>query len=200
MVGPFLASPSTATLRVVDHDIDGRPVPADIARLSVPLTSVVTAEVDETGRTMGLPAEAILLAALGGAIARVIGVGVVAVDLSTDNPALLRCVSTQDISATEILAEVQRTLSAGPRPGAGQPADVLFSCVGAAPFDVDGVVPGHALQLRVYRNDALLHLDWWYDTRRLDQGTVGELAEHFPLALIELTSEASPPMARAFAG
>ena len=32
-------------------------------------------------------------------------------------------------------------------------------------------------------------VDWWYDTRSFDAATVDELAEQFPLALIELTSE-----------
>jgi hypothetical protein len=35
-------------------------------------------------------------------------------------------------------------------------------------------------------------MDWWYDARRLDAATVEELTEQFPLALIELTSEALP--------
>ena len=40
--------------------------------------------------------------------------------------------------------------------------------------------------------DGLVQLDWWYDTRSFDSYTVEELAEQFPLALIELTSEAMP--------
>ncbi len=50
---------------------------------------------------------------------------------------------------------------------------------------------GHALELRVYRTAGLLHLDWWYDTRRLDRRAPSKrCAEQFPVALTELTSEA----------
>ena len=42
----------------------------------------------------------------------------------------------------------------------------------------------------MYRTDGLVQLDWWYDTRSFEPYTVEELAEQFPLALIELTSEA----------
>ena len=49
---------------------------------------------------------------------------------------------------------------------------------------------GHALELRVYRTAGLLHLDWWFDTRRLQPADVKTLAEHFPVALTELTQEA----------
>lgn len=96
--------------------------------------------------------------------------------------------------------------------GAQQPSDIFFSNVGTVPelpsgegpvqFAVDAAMPvretlpglGHALQLRVYRTAGSLRLDWWYDTRRLDRSTVDELAEQFPLALIELTSEAISPI------
>jgi phthiocerol/phenolphthiocerol synthesis type-I polyketide synthase E len=92
----------------------------------------------------------------------------------------------------------------------GSPSDIFFSYVGTLPeppsgegpvqFDIETEMPvretppglGHALQLRVYRIAGLLHLDWWYDSRRLDRSTVEELTEQFPLALIELTSEAIP--------
>jgi hypothetical protein len=54
---------------------------------------------------------------------------------------------------------------------------------------------GHALEVRVYRTgDDLVQTDWWYDTRRLDRYTVEEMTEQFPLALIDLTSDAVPPI------
>ena len=42
-------------------------------------------------------------------------------------------------------------------------------------FDSDMTMPvretipglGHAIELRTYRSGGLLHLDWWYDTRRI---------------------------------
>ena len=62
------------------------------------------------------------------------------------------------------------------------------------PFTVLGLTPGlrHPLELRAYRADGLVQLDWWYDTRSFDSYTVEELTEQLPLALIELTSEAMP--------
>ena len=45
----------------------------------------------------------------------------------------------------------------------------------------------------MHRAGDLLHLDWWYDTARLERYTVEELAEQFPLALIEITSDAAAP-------
>jgi phthiocerol/phenolphthiocerol synthesis type-I polyketide synthase E len=92
------------------------------------------------------------------------------------------------------------------------PSDVFFSYVGAGhelspgepPIELghDPAMPvretppglGHALELRAYRADGLLQLDWWYDTRRIERSTTEELSEQFPLALIELTSEAIPPI------
>ena len=54
---------------------------------------------------------------------------------------------------------------------------------------------GYALAVGVYRSGDLLHMDWWHDFRRLDQGTVAKLTEQFPSALIELTSERLRPPA-----
>ena len=79
------------------------------------------------------------------------------------------------------------------------PAEIFFNYLGAVP-DVSSSQPaseaptrGHALELRVYRTAGVLHLDWWYDTRRFYPSTVEELTEQFPLALIELTSDALGP-------
>ncbi len=73
--------------------------------------------------------------------------------------------------------------------GAARPADIFFSYVGTIPdlpslssedapvqFDADNAMPvreaipglGHAVELRVYRSAGVLHLDWWYDTRRVE--------------------------------
>jgi phthiocerol/phenolphthiocerol synthesis type-I polyketide synthase E len=89
-----------------------------------------------------------------------------------------------------------------------RPPDIFFSYVGTIPelppaegpvqFDMDPAMParemlpglGHALELRVYRSAGLLHLDWWFDTRRLEPATVEELMEQFPVALTELIQEA----------
>lgn len=102
-------------------------------------------------------------------------------------------------------APTARLLSATP------PADIFFSYVGAIPdlaavpsgdapvrFDSDTAMPvreavpglGHAVELRVYRSAGVLHLDWWYDTRRLEPTDVESLADRFSAALMELTREA----------
>ena len=48
---------------------------------------------------------------------------------------------------------------------------------------------GHAVELRACRSGGSLHLDWWYDTRRIPQATAEALARTFPLALSELIQE-----------
>jgi phthiocerol/phenolphthiocerol synthesis type-I polyketide synthase E len=95
--------------------------------------------------------------------------------------------------------------------GATRPADILFSHVGTIPdlpsgpsddapvqLDADTAMPvrdavpglGHAIELRVYRSSGVLHLDWWYDTRRLGPTNVESLARQFSASLMELTREA----------
>ncbi len=88
--------------------------------------------------------------------------------------------------------------------GAEAPPDILLSFMGTIPdlppvegpirFDLDAAMPvrdkvpglGHAIELRVYRQSARLHLDWWYDTRRLARATVDALMTYFPVAVAEL--------------
>lgn len=95
--------------------------------------------------------------------------------------------------------------------GGKRPADIFFSYAGSIPdlpsvaagdapiqFDADIAMPvreamsglGHAVELRVYRTFGALHLDWWYDTRRLEPTDVESLARHYPAALMELTRAA----------
>ncbi|PEG34525.1 polyketide synthase [Mycolicibacterium agri] len=95
--------------------------------------------------------------------------------------------------------------------GAVPPADILFSYVGTipdlplvaadeAPIQLDGdtampvrdALPGlgHALELRVYRIAGALHVDWWYDTRRLEPTRAESIARHYPTALLELIRRA----------
>jgi phthiocerol/phenolphthiocerol synthesis type-I polyketide synthase E len=95
--------------------------------------------------------------------------------------------------------------------GAARPADIFFSYVGTIPdlpslssedapvqFDADNAMPvreaipglGHAVELRVYRSAGVLHLDWWYDTRRVEPAAAQSLADGFSIALIELIRQA----------
>ena len=83
--------------------------------------------------------------------------------------------------------------------GAARPADIYFSYIGTIPdlpplgddvavrFDSDAALPvreaipglGHGIELRVFRTAGVLHLDWWYDSRRFDAATVHSLADGF---------------------
>ncbi len=100
-----------------------------------------------------------------------------------------------------VYAPTARQLAAQPSP------DIFFSYLGTIPelppaegpvqFDIDPVMLvseilpglGHALELRVYRNSGVLHMDWWLDTRRLETAKVEEMMAHFPVALTELIQE-----------
>ncbi len=191
------------TLRVVDHDIaEGTSPVLDI--LSTLPSDEVTAEVDGATEWLGLAADEILLAALGRTVARTIGEGVVAVDVTGERRWLLHaipllCATAQQASATEMLGNVHRMLSAVPAHAASLPSEIFLNYIGTLP---DGTTPmyetppglGYALELRVYRTDGLLHLDWWYDTTRFDRYTVEELTEQFPFALFEMTSDAGAPV------
>ncbi len=65
-------------------------------------------------------------------------------------------------------------------------------------FDTDTALPvgeaipglGHAIELRVYRSSGALHLDWWYDSRRLRTADAEALAQHFPDTLLDLIRDA----------
>jgi phthiocerol/phenolphthiocerol synthesis type-I polyketide synthase E len=95
--------------------------------------------------------------------------------------------------------------------GAIRPADIFFTHLGTIPelpagqsadepvrFDTDLALPvreavpglGHAIELRVYRHAGTMHIDWWYDTRRLGRTDVESLSRHFSAALLDLTAEA----------
>ncbi|MBS9535240.1 acyltransferase domain-containing protein [Mycobacterium sp. M1] len=95
--------------------------------------------------------------------------------------------------------------------GAVRPADVHFTYAGTIPdvaalvgedapvqFDPDTALPvreavpglGHALELRAYRTGGVLHLDWWYDTRRLSESTVQAIATGFGPTVLELVRAA----------
>jgi hypothetical protein len=214
MVAPHLADQTSEliysvdnlampVLRVVDHDIAEGTSP-DLDKLSLPPSDEVTAEVDGATEWLGLAADEILLAALGRTIARTIGDGVVAVDVTGERRWLLHaiplvCATAQQLSPTNMLANVHRSLGAAPAHTACLPSEIFLNYIGTLP---DGTTPmyetppglGYALELRVYRTDRLLHLDWWYDRARFDRYTIEELMEQFPLALFEMTSDAAAPV------
>jgi hypothetical protein len=186
LIAQFASSPFS----IADHETVDAPRAADLAKISAPLDSTLTGELDGAQWYLGLAGEEILLGALGLAIARTIGEGVVSVDVAGHSGSVqLSCTSAGLATATETLGAVHRSLSAGPtapKVAAQRPSEIYFSYLNAEP----GL--RHRLELRAYRADGLVQLDWWYDTRSFDTYTVEELAEQLPLALIELTSEAMP--------
>lgn len=92
--------------------------------------------------------------------------------------------------------------------GAQRTPDIHFRYAGVIPelpgtdapvqFDSDMTMPvresipglGHAIELRAYRFGGSLHLDWWYDSRRIPAATAAALVQNFPAALSELIQEA----------
>ena len=88
------------------------------------------------------------------------------------------------------------------------PSDIHLRYIGMIPeppvldapvqFDSDAAMPvretipglGHAVEFRVYRHSGVLHLDWWYDGRRVPSARAETLAQRFPLALRELIQDA----------
>ena len=242
----WLENAAKTTLRLGTPEVTDPPHADDLVKMSSVLSSAQTADIDEAQRRVRVPADEIMLAALGRTIAHSVGEGVVAVDLAghgrlvlkpdvdlhrtvgwftTIYPVPVNCTTAENTSAAETLDEIHRTLDAVPHYGIGhgllryvyaptarqlaaQPSpDIFFSYVGTIPelppaqgpvqFDIDPVmlvseIPpglGHALELRVYRSSGVLHLDWWFDTRRLENATVQELMAQFPVSLTELIDE-----------
>ncbi len=193
MVAP-VTYPSS-NVRVVDDEIPGRPRPEDLVRMSAPLSHELTAELDGAVEYAGVGIEEVLLAALGRAIARTIGVGFVTVSgLTTVQPIRLCCAEERGMPANALLAEVREALTPA-RQLSNSPADVVFSFLGLPPDPSLGplqLTDGPALGVLAYRAKGQLEMDWWFDGRRLDRSTVEELTTQFGLGLIGLTSEAVP--------
>jgi hypothetical protein len=168
--------------------------------LSAPLSHELTAELDGALEAAGVGVEEVLLAALGRAIARTIGVGVVTVGgLTTVQPIRLCCADERGMDANALLADVREALTPG-RQLTNSPADVVLSFLGLPPDPSLGglqLAEGPAIGVLAYRTDGELQMDWWYDARRLDRCTVEELTTQFRLGLIGLTSEATPVYAPA---
>jgi hypothetical protein len=216
MVAPFLAhalsnmstaevAVPTVRLQVADHDAAADSAQAEPVRLSAPMDDVLTLELDGAAFALGLASDELLLAALGRTVARTIADGVLTVDIARDGGAAQQavdviCAAENDVSATEMVTAVHRTLgAAGGAPsffGDAAPAsnEIFFNYLGTQPSRQSAEHPasGHALELRAYRDGGSMQLDWWYDSGRFDHATVLELSEQFPFALIELTSEATP--------
>ncbi|MUL99214.1 polyketide synthase [Mycolicibacterium sp. CBMA 334] len=155
---------------IADYGTAGPPRAADMATVSSSLDGVLSAELHAAQITLGCTAEDVLLAALGRTVARTIGEGMLIVDVvSGPEVAGFRrvgvpCVARRGLSGSELLAAA--------RPGAAGDAEAA-----------------HPLAVHVHRDSGTtMGLHWRFDTRGFDHCTVQELAEQFPLALIEVTS------------
>lgn len=194
-----------ANLQLTDYDAVGSLHVEDLAKVAAPLSPLLTMELDGATAALGLTADELLIAALGRTIERTIGAGTITLDVprhgTKAHSMTLPCASPAEVSADELLAGVHGALAAmkihrivreAPDEPRVQPvSQALFAGAEAA---VNWPHLGHALELRAYRNGAVIELDWWFDPRRFASYTVQELAEQFSLALIELTSEAAPPI------
>jgi phthiocerol/phenolphthiocerol synthesis type-I polyketide synthase E len=92
--------------------------------------------------------------------------------------------------------------------GALEASDIHLRYIGLIPqpptvdapvqLDSDAAMPvrdavpglGHAIELRAYRHSGVLHLDWWYDGRRVSSARADALAQRFPAALRALVHDA----------
>ncbi|AKS34443.1 polyketide synthase [Mycolicibacterium goodii] len=188
MATPLLAGTSGVRSWIADHDAAGPAGPADTSMMSTSLGGVLTGELDGARDALGCTTEEIVLAALGRAVARTMGEGLLAVDLDSAEQAGARrrvvvpCVSRRDLSGVELLATARSTVStAEQRPRAD--VSLRINTAGVA------TVGEYGLCVHVdHVADSHLRIDWSYDTRSFDRYTIEELADQFPLALIEVTS------------
>jgi phthiocerol/phenolphthiocerol synthesis type-I polyketide synthase E len=132
--------------------------------------------------------------------------GASAMQLLDDTHEILRAVPHYGISyglLRYVYAPTARLL------GAHHPPDIFFRYVDMipelrssdAPVQLDPdiatwireAIPGlgHVIELRVYRYAGSLHLDWWYDTRRLTRATANALVQQFSPVLTVLIEEAT---------
>lgn len=213
MVAPHLAKPhdfaanvaaAAPRMQVTDRDAPHGVDLGERIRLCAPLDEVLTLELDGAAFALGVAADELLLAALGRTVARTMGEGVVALDVVRDGRAVpamldLNCVGEAHLDATGMVLMAHHALIDLPAArlggffGGGAPvAEVFFNYGGAAAPNTGAPVLGHALEIRAYRDGGSMQVDWWYDGQRFDHATIQELAEQFPFALIELTSEAMP--------
>ncbi|MFN3006466.1 polyketide synthase [Mycolicibacterium wolinskyi] len=185
MAAPLLTGASGVTCWIADHATATPPRPVDLSTTSNVLDSVLAAELHGARAAMGCAAEDILVAALGRTVARVIGDGILVVDVDTHDGASRRvavpCVSQRGLSGSELLATA-RSATTGTAP-IGAAVRIGY---GEGVFAEPGE---YLLELRVHPGPAGgLTVDWSFDVRSFDAYTVEELAEQFPSALIEVTS------------
>lgn len=180
-------------------DVFDRPavdtVPTQLEKLSASPSDELAEELAAAAEWLGVQAEEILLAALGRTLGRTRGEGTVTVDVTgghrwLSHPVTLICAADTPMGPTEMLQGAHTALAGAPGRASGQ-AEILLN------VSISGLVDepaGRALELRAELVDGRLRLDWWFDAARFDAYSVEEMAEQFPLALIEITSDAAAPL------
>lgn len=158
-----------------------------MATMSSSLDDVLSAELHEATLVMGCTAEELLLAALGRTVARAIGDGVLIVDVVSGPERAgyrrvgVSCISHRGLSGPELFAAACQEADSGDRSS----ADLGFA-YGEGPRAGQCA---HPLSLHIEHDSATTtRLHWRFDRRGFDHCTVRELADQFPLALIEVTS------------
>lgn len=200
MVAPHTAdevrpvvSAALATLQLVDHPAEDGIAP-EFDKLSTQSASELAGELDGAADWLGVRTEEILLAALGRALSRTRGKGALAVDVTVDSSpwfqnVSLMCSGARPMSPTEMLQDAHTAL-AGATGSASAPSEVLLNLTA----DQNEAGGSHLLELRVRRTGEEFQFEWLYDATRFDPYSIEELAEQFPFALIELTSDAAAPL------
>lgn len=194
-----VVGPALATLQLVDHAAeDGMAQKLEksqkLEKLSTQPSSELAGELDGAADWLGVPIQEILLAALGRALGRTRGEGALAVDVTVEGSpwfqsVSLMCSDADPMGPTEMLQGAHTAL-AGATGSSSAPSEVLLNLT-TAQNDARG---NHLLELRVCRIGEQIQLDWLYDATRFDLYSIEEMAEQFPFALIELTSDAAAPL------
>ena len=189
---PVYSAP--VTLDVFDHpSIDA--LPSQLEKFSTSPSSELTEELDSAAEWLGVQVEEILLAALGRTLGRTRGEGTLTVDVTgghrwLSHPVTLICAADHPMGPSEMLQGAHSALAVAPGRANAQ-AELLLN---VAITELVDEPAGRALELRVQRVGGLLQIDWWYDAQRFDAYSVEEMAEQFPMALIEITSDAAAPL------
>ncbi|BBY77550.1 polyketide synthase [Mycolicibacterium parafortuitum] len=202
MVAPYIAdevkqrpvSTAPAALDIFDRS-SAEALPDQLEKFTTVPSSELTEEIEAAASWLGVQIEEILLAAFGRMLGRTRGEGAVAVDVTggqrwLSHPVTLLCADTATAGPTEMLQGAHAALATAPG-RTGEPAEVLLNVSAGGLVDEPA---GRALELRVQRLGGGLQIDWWYDAQRFDAYSVEEMAEQFPLAVVDITSDAAAPL------
>lgn len=188
MAAPLLAEPAADSPHTWwwDHATATPPRLSDLGTLTRSLDPVIAADFVGAQAAREAAAAELLLAAMTRTVARVLGAGDLVVECdggaTGTRQVTVRCDPRPELTGHELLGAARRAAVADVR----LPVGVRLG-YGRAVADSTVTVPWR-LGLQVHEDDAETVLDWRYDTRSFEPATVAELAEQFPLALIEVTS------------